>query len=282
MSPLEIPYPQRSSGKVWHYTREAGMRGILTSNRIWASPASVLNDPSELDYGIQFVRDVWRDRRPRLERTDIGAVEFIDRVLGSGWEESIRSSTYIACASSAPDLLSQWRGYAGTDGYAIGFLINEGLWFGGPDVLASGHYRASLPYWFDVVYEPNEQRALVEAFLDYFAALPQALREPRELWMARLTFSPVPTLLKHPGYHEEKEVRWVGSDLTLELGTDTRSHLPIGSYGLNSGSASLASLPIVEVMVGPTSSAHAELDVDDFLRSIGRSVPVTRSTTPHR
>ena len=258
------------------------MRGILTSNRIWASPAGVLNDPSELDYGIQFVRDVWRDRRPSFELSDIGAVEFVDRVLGSGWEESIRSSTYIACASSAPDLLSQWRGYAGTDGYAIGFLIDEGLWFGGPDVIPSGHYRASLPYWFDVVYEPTKQRALVEAFFDYFAALPQAFREPGELWMARLAFSPVPTLLKHPGFHEEKEVRWVGSDLTLELGLDTRAHLPIGAYELNAGSASLADLPVVEVMAGPTSPAHAELEVEGLLRGTGRTASVSRSTTPYR
>lgn len=286
MSPLAIPYPPRSAGLVWHYTDEAGLRGILSSNRIWASPPESLNDSSELTYGIQLVRDLWNSDKATFRPSDPGAGEYIDRVLGEGWEELLRGSTFIACASSVPDMLSQWRSYAGPDGFSIGFRIDERVWFGGPDRLVDGPMNArSLPYWFDVVYEPESQSELVRAFFDYLADLPPSSRAANALWSSRLTLSPLPTLLKHPGFQEEKEMRWVGDDLLAGTpdATVVHGHLPIGAYSFAPGEANLAPFPVAKVFCGPHCTPDTLQRVRRLLEDLGLShVDVEHSTIPYR
>ncbi|MGZ0211252.1 MAG: DUF2971 domain-containing protein [Actinomycetales bacterium] len=285
MSPLNIPYPPRSTGLVWHYTNEAGLRGILTSNRIWGSPPESLNDSSELDYGIQLVRDLWSDDRATFRPNDPEARHFIDSVIGEGWEDSLRGSTFIACASSTADMLSQWRSYAGPDGFSIGFQIDQ-VWFGGPDRLVNGNMGArGLPYWFDVIYESEAQQATIRAFFEYLADLPPSARAGNALWVARLTLSPLPTLLKHPGFREERELRWVGDDLMAGTpeATGTQEHLPIGAYRFAPGEANLTQFPVVQVLGGPQCTAEALERVRELLQDLGLShVVVERSTIPYR
>jgi len=285
-APLNLPYPPRSAGLVWHYTDEAGLGGILGSNRLWASPPESLNDSSELKYGIQLIRDLWNNERAMFRSNDPAARDFIDRILGGGWEDSLTGSTFIACASSTPDMLSQWRSYAGPDGFSIGFRIDQNLWFGGPDRLVDGMMSArSLPYWFDVVYEPDSQEALVRAFLDYLADLPLSSRAENALWTARLTLSPLPTLMKHPGFREEKELRWVGADLSGGANTavSAQPHLPIGAYDTSPGEANLIQFPVVKVFCGPHCSEDVVDQIRQLLQDLGLAhVVVEHSTIPYR
>src|SRR5690349_17642809 len=57
---LKIPQPPSfASGTLWHYTTAAGLLAILKSDRLWASSAAMLNDSSEIEYGISLLQERW-------------------------------------------------------------------------------------------------------------------------------------------------------------------------------------------------------------------------------
>jgi hypothetical protein len=51
---------------VYHYTDDAGLRGIIESGTLWYTDVSYLNDPSEFKYGVSIATNV-------LERTTANA-----------------------------------------------------------------------------------------------------------------------------------------------------------------------------------------------------------------
>lgn len=97
----------------WHYTDANGLLGILKSGKLWASCISYLNDAAEVAFGLEILetllkeegdsprRPIWPHKTHPLTRSaqDVYAISF----------------------SAEGDLLSQWRGYAGRAGYAMGF-----------------------------------------------------------------------------------------------------------------------------------------------------------------
>src|ERR1022692_1738264 len=46
---------------LYHYTGAEGALGIVSSGEIWATDADYLNDPSEILYGRDLIRNVWHD-----------------------------------------------------------------------------------------------------------------------------------------------------------------------------------------------------------------------------
>ena len=84
---------------------------------LWATAATMLNDPDELEYGVGRLVE-WFDRQDYSEET-AGAHIIIRRVLSDLREWILANPAYVVCASTAGDMLGQWRGYAGKAGYAI-------------------------------------------------------------------------------------------------------------------------------------------------------------------
>jgi len=82
-------------------------------------------------------------------------VAYIAEALSDDWPNYIADSIFIVSASEEPDLLGQWRGYAGGDSFAIGF-----------DLESTG--------WRKVTYNTDQQRELVEAHLRAYLAGPAA------------------------------------------------------------------------------------------------------------
>jgi hypothetical protein len=95
-----------------HYTNVGGMVGIVEKGCIWASNVSYLNDREELKHGLR------------------GATKALKRVLNDSlyddWANSLKAvvkeitegrmpNTYAACFCQRSDVLSQWRGYGGSD-----------------------------------------------------------------------------------------------------------------------------------------------------------------------
>lgn len=96
----------------WHYTDAGGLIGILRNKELWASSLGYLNDSAEVAFGLEVLKDA-------LERYSSGR---------SPWPSGIpvaRSplDVYSVSFSTEGDLLSQWRGYAGGRGYALGFEL---------------------------------------------------------------------------------------------------------------------------------------------------------------
>jgi len=138
----------------WHYTDAAGLMGIVTSQKLFASATEVVNDSSEVTYGIELVRRVWKEVSEQSNFPPAN-VAYIAEALSDDWPNYIADSIFIVSASEEPDLLGQWRGYAGGDSFAIGF-----------DLESTG--------WRKVTYNTDQQRELVEAHLRAYLAGPAA------------------------------------------------------------------------------------------------------------
>src|ERR1700680_3576354 len=106
---------------LYHYTNDAGLKGIIESGKLWFSDIFGLNDPSELRHGLSIAIDVIKSRttanRPEVA-TFARLLERLD--MDSGIEEA--AHFFICSFSGDGDDLGQWRAYADNGrGFALGF-----------------------------------------------------------------------------------------------------------------------------------------------------------------
>ena len=104
---------------IYHYTDDAGLKGILETGKVRLSNIFSLNDPSELSHGFSiFVETLKTSAAPGPPEAKLFA-NSMDRFRGR-----IRDTAqYFSCSFSASgDDLGQWRAYADNGrGYALGF-----------------------------------------------------------------------------------------------------------------------------------------------------------------
>ena len=106
--------------RIYHYTNDLGIRGILESKMLWLTDIFDLNDPSELRHGLTHSSNILS----RLASTRSPEC----RVLASIFDEFARTGVvdtgyYYCCSFSTDgDELGQWRAYADDGrGFALGF-----------------------------------------------------------------------------------------------------------------------------------------------------------------
>lgn len=297
---LKIPLPLDSPSLttlMWHHTDANGLKGILESNRLWASSPLTLNDYMELSYGKAILRDEWA----KLQKSDL--VSEIQAQIGDlldGLVAYAASHVYVLCATLEKDSLNQWMHYSGRTGYAIGLDTRGGL-----AVTTSTSAEAALQFplltnfWFKVVYDEQEQREAAREILRFVAK--HALPDQRELALSIL--GSLICMMKHEGFKDEREVRYLApspakfSPIDIKYRTNSRGLVPyvelaatppdtkeyIDYFVLERDSS--LKLPIKEVRVGPVPEDEREAVREmaaDFLATRGYSAKVTASTIPYR
>src|ERR1700722_15817282 len=106
---------------LYHYTTTKGLLGIIESHALFATDLFYMNDSAEVDYSLGVVRKVIRklhDHFPDATRPAIERLKEIFEVIPRVHESSLNC---VTCFCTKGDLLSQWRGYAQSEGFAIGF-----------------------------------------------------------------------------------------------------------------------------------------------------------------
>ncbi|MCD4849659.1 DUF2971 domain-containing protein [Arthrobacter sp. AK01] len=207
---------------LYHYTSAAGLLGILSSSSLWISNALFMNDAEELIHASQAVSTAMNARadelRARLARNE---PEFPNRPLLAVFEDMIGQledlhdrgpswgDVYLACFCEDGDLLSQWRGYAGSGGYALGLdplklqLSDPTAYMGS----SLARVRYGLPEAIDDV------TSLVESIDPGSGNHPGSLAAHEFLTVVRLLAQ-----VKNPGFREEREWRLVNiSDDSRDL-----------------------------------------------------------------
>jgi len=118
----QIPnHPIDQSGMLYHYTDAAGLLGMVSTNRLWATDVSFLNDPSEGQLFPKNIIDFMRKKSGGLTKIEQEIVDKIADCLGNGLEVD-RSFSVSFCGNG--DLLSQWRAYGSFgSGYAVGMQL---------------------------------------------------------------------------------------------------------------------------------------------------------------
>ena len=250
---------------LWHYTEAAGLQGILTSQRIWATDARFLNDAVEISYGAKvFVDALMRYDVTALKPATADYVNEIRdpnrRLISNYFDDAVR--VFAACFCAEPDLLSQWRAYAGSDragGYALGFQPPGPLpaW---PQSAPGGHGLALRRVLYDEAEQVGEATALIDALVRVLDLDPgdMSVRAAFDTWLAdgAVEFA---SWCKHPSFHEEREWRvvYVPRDDPAPLAV---KHRPAGGiltpyvelYLPRSVGARPNDLPLVEVRCGPS------------------------------
>jgi hypothetical protein len=280
---------------IYHYTNDAGLRGILESGKIWLTDVFSLNDPSELSHGFSQAIDIMKRRAadgPPETKT------FAQIVEAFGTQGGLRAvAHYFTCSlSSDGDDLGQWRAY-GDDGrgYSIGFDTK---------MFEDGFVRDSSPgHWsnstFWVTYDDAQLVELQGQIVDSMFRL-ISLPRGRDLesavmhaYMDNLEVSyllhAVRTVLffKHEAYANEKEYR------LLQIDRAGKTRPPVVKYRSRPYRLiryrefdwrSQSKVALKSIMVGPAADKpKAAVFANDCLRAFHRSpVEMTESKIPYR
>jgi hypothetical protein len=157
--------------RLYHYTGQEGLLGIVTSGTLWATNIVYLNDATEFHRPLSMLRDRVKEE---LERREYEAKHFSTRnAAWAGTAEGLASrlkllrgkltkvrdtAICVACFCEDGDLLSQWRGYSGRGyGYSLGFksaLLKE-------KTAGAGFLLG------ECIYEPERQQKIVDESLEY-------------------------------------------------------------------------------------------------------------------
>lgn len=275
---------------LYHYTTAAGLNGILTSGSIYATDAEFLNDAQELRYGrpelcAALMAELGLSPGMVLGQLDgpAGRSGRIAVALSYLADDSVERSAafepvFVTCFCQDGDLLSQWRGYGGPGGYAIGFdtAVLARL------VDADSSCVGVQP----VQYGPAAVEAMVQRVIDSFRPDPPISRSGSTLsiegWRHTNGFVLAQlATIKHPAFGEEAEWRIIAraapSEQQIRFREGTLGLIPYRSIDLGAA--------IREIVVGPgTDQRTRELGVRRLLQAHDASdnVRVRTSSASYR
>jgi hypothetical protein len=109
--------------RLFHYTTQSGLLGILDSGAVWATKVQYLNDSTEFGLALATAKTRLESRINACKKTggsDVG-VDVL-RVIMNNLHGITNSNVCAVSFCQDGDLLSQWRGYG--LGYSIGFRTN--------------------------------------------------------------------------------------------------------------------------------------------------------------
>jgi hypothetical protein len=187
------------------------VRGILNSDSIWASGAQHMNDWMEVVYGYDLMMGTLRkvvgadDLPPRSQQV------FAEVLRAMELPDSPFVDAYFAAFCEKGNLLSQWRAYAGTQGFAVEVdpLVVDG------ELTLTTKAPARNLRLAKVEYDPERQKRgfrevldeLIETIESQCGSSDQLLGTLSEF--VRVVLSSWAATVKHPGFEEEQEWRVV-------------------------------------------------------------------------
>ncbi|WZH38209.1 MAG: DUF2971 domain-containing protein [Microbacterium enclense] len=301
-----IPENYAFHGDVWHYTNATGLEGIVKSGELRASSTVLLNDPQELLYGAKRIRHWWKENRESLKGEAPRLVPVMDDQL-DGFEEAVLNNpAYVVCASEK-SLLSQWRNYASTNGFAIKLdatpsygIVDEQEDPKAPGTTSMPEGQLTrLPSWVRVAYKPSKQDELIRRFFEklsldvgHVGRLLQQDDVKNARTLIEATIAGLAAMMKHPAYREEREVRLIAylpSNRHPGHYPAQRGVVPFvrmiatdDPFPLNN-TRPYRQLPIKEVRVGPPqgqTERQRRLGAQSLLRAHGFNAPVKGSGIP--
>jgi hypothetical protein len=288
--PRQDALPER----LFHYTTQRGLLGILRDQEIWMTHTQYLNDVTEFRHAINLVTDEINRRLATAQQAERVVLE---EMLGNVSLRAADVNVCVACFSEDGDSLSQWRAYGEpAAGYAIGF---DGAFISRlANVSGFGLVKC--------VYEEDETLAFVRNFVsnNVSEVLAKRIDDPSHddyyFWRTggnfRACLNRVAPVFKNHAFKDEREWRLISRPLMCS--TEGFDYRPGKSMVVPYFRLSITNQPdevdrkrFHSVVVGPTPNPEqAEIAVGSVLASRrlasdftpGGPVQVVRSTVPHR
>lgn len=280
---------------LWHYTTPAGLLGILTEGALRATALPFLNDTSEGRFLSELMSNSIEKQTSKKEAEVI-----------CGLYQKPTHPIAAICFCEQGDLLSQWRGYSGETGFAIGYdsrsLARYWVLEQRSGVLAPVNYSLSeartaaeryssiisdawrklLPGGVEDMREKMRGMSREEATNQLAGQLPWFFREVEYL---SLTGS----FHKDSSFSEEREWRFLTS---LFRGTGVGNEGPetlayeggLKLYKQSKFQRTVSASPIRAIRMGPGLDFDSqEMALRHTLRKLGyQSVDLLRSEVPYR
>lgn len=286
------------TGKVYHYTNEGGLRGILGNGTLLMSDFTKMRDSVEIKFGVDEGMAVLKEEFEREYRASPPHRLFFENVttvIGKGLSHYF--GAYILSTSLDGDSLTQWERYADTGaGYCLAFessdLDQAFIAFGQSNAFAS---------WtsFEVLYDRDQLRDWMRQFVrnalntvsrlffsrQLVSQFSHALAEVSTNLLAAMMMAAL--YFKHPSYLSEREYRFLVASFPEG---DSRRHLP-GLRTRQSGAREIDYLTfdwaighrhaLTSISTGP-GKPHAEgrRIITEALSSLGLSTTITQSGIP--
>lgn len=274
---VQVPLPERppEGELIWHYTDSRGLLGMLTNNVLWATATNMLNDGREIQHGLDALgREMTDYFSWREDELHPNQVAFVRDCYGIAFQALLSTDSFVICASTLPDSLSQWRAYAGAGGYAVGLNPNAAL-----TVVTDhpeSHFAAvenRISGWRLVLYNDDVITDRARTLFDHIAhaapdpeeATPGTVQWDQAVRGSVFAINLTIPCIKHEGFADEREVRWTfngeaasDSEGTTHLRTNNLGLVPyleVTSNAENPGmptpSREVRPLPIEEIVIGP-------------------------------
>lgn len=249
---------------LYHYTTQQGLFGILKQKSILSSNIFFQNDRNEFYHGITLVKNYLMNKY-KIPKKELQLI--IDDILSHfQW-----ANIFTFSLSEENDLLSQWRGYTGSDsGYAIGFKV---------DILAS--ISKSIDYELLKCIYCNNYEQIIE-HLDGVFSLGANNRIRHDYFKIYKLLS----VLKDSGFNEEKEYRLVSTSKEIidpAIVFFPGKNMIKSFYSIDFKLAKYCDL-IDSITIGPNHDQDlAEKALLNFLKSINAyDVKIVKSKIPYR
>jgi len=254
-----------------HYTDAAGLHGIVSSHRLWATAAQFSNDLSEIEYALttacEVIEDTWKGRKT-LSAWEHMLHAHLQRFFAAPFPDFNQSFLVSFCEEG--DLLSQWRAYGHRSGFSLAFKLRAGE----SDLLrCEKAFRTLLR---KVIYDPAAQRQRLNflfkrliKLVNGFQSTPSSDEKHGGKLHVELSLILILELtdwacsVKHNAFSEEREWRLIsftnfGAKVEKNVGVLVRPTPEFLIPYMVLRSTKSARLPIVEVRCGP-SRLQAEL-----------------------
>ena len=276
---------------IYHYTDDAGLRGILETGQLWLTNIFNLNDPSELSHGLSHAVGILNRKAANGPPESKLFAEDLAAFIQQGGIQN--SGHYFMCSfSSCRNDLGQWRAYADDGrGYALGFdskALEDAF-----DKQGSAPILRAFPITYKDVELIEIHRKIVEAMFGLIS-LPHGRNLTSagiKAWVAQLsTLLMVHALdaavyFKHEAYSNEKEYRFLEVhpvDQPPKVKYRGRPYSLIKYREFDWKSALGGALK--QIVVGPAADhTKAQQFADDCLHLCqSESVEITHSDIPYR
>lgn len=192
---------EKPPSHLYHYTGLDAFIGIVTGRGIWATSHRYMNDPGEVQYGIDTIL---RGCIEELDQPDTPLQLEVKAQLIFLRKHAQFDDVYVISFCEEPDLLNQWRLYGGGQP-AVSLAFSSGL--------------ADTPFFARCIYEPEKQseiiRRIIAGFERAMTTGEQAISEGVEVKAAARIITNTLTeqaviagaIIKRAGFAEEKEWR---------------------------------------------------------------------------
>ncbi len=262
---------------LYHYTTIEGLKGIVESKSIWATSYRYLNDTEEIRHGLKIIKEyVDSELRRAYTKNAKASLRFASGILYDYIDSRLDFHFFVSSFSSAPDLLSQWRGYCPkSDGVCIGFSFDEQTLA----TLNKNHVSLANCEYIDNPADlpPNLTNSIkhsIEVFLQQIRDKTKQMNDLVQNFEETLIRTAIS--IKHPSFAEEKEARLICGPTEMEddsvfFRAVHQTLIPYKKIELTSGGGE--PVPIAGVIVGPSPKMKLSIgSIQAFLNKNGAKV----------